>query len=96
LSGAKSCYPKCRDFNCTKRALTYRGKTGWCNWTNEVCDLKGCTYAICQKRQLLDNGVCGFTVKRKTREDVRPEDMLREEIRVRGKLARKTGEKIIF
>ena len=96
LEKSELCYPKCRTFKCTKRALTFRGKTAWCNWTNEPCDPKGCTYAMCHKRQLLENGVCGLTVKRKTRDEVRPEDMFKEEIRVRGKLARKTGEKSIF
>jgi hypothetical protein len=51
---------------------------------------------MCFKRQLLDSGVCGKTIKRRTKEDVRPEDMFREEIRIRGKIARKTGERSIF
>jgi hypothetical protein len=51
---------------------------------------------MCRKRQLLENGVCGQTVKRKTRERSRPEDFFNEEIKVRGKLMRKTGEKRIF
>ena len=51
---------------------------------------------MCHKRQLLESGVCGLTVKRKTADNVRPEDMFKDEIRVRGKLARKTGEKSIF
>lgn len=51
---------------------------------------------MCYKRQLLDNGVCGFSIKRKTRENVRPEDVFRDEFKVKGKLMRKTGEKKIF
>jgi hypothetical protein len=51
---------------------------------------------MCYKRQLLDNGVCGFTIKRRTQEDTRPEEIMRDEIKVRGKLMRKTGEKRIF
>ncbi len=51
---------------------------------------------MCRRRQLLENGVCGKTIKRKTREDTRPEDFIDEEIRVRGKLMRKTGERTIF
>ena len=90
------CYQKCRTFKCNKRALTFRGKTAWCNWTSEPCHLKGCTYAECHKRQLLDSGICGLTVKRKTNDKSRPEDMFSDEIRVRGKLAKKTGEKSIF
>lgn len=96
MASNELCYPKCRDFKCTKRALTFRGKTAWCNWTSEPCNLKGCTYALCYKRQILDNGVCGLTVKRKTRDSSRPEDMFQDEIQIRGKLAKKTGEKSIF
>lgn len=51
---------------------------------------------MCYKRQLLDNGVCGFSIKRRTKEDVGPEDIYRDEIKVKGKLMRKTGEKRIF
>ena len=65
-------------------------------WTNDPCDPKGCTYAICRKRQLLDNGACGLSIKRRTQESTRPEDVFRDEIKIRGKLMRKTGEKTIF
>jgi hypothetical protein len=51
---------------------------------------------MCQKRQLMENGQCGLTIKRRTHDDIRPEDMFKDEIRIRGKLARKTGEKSIF
>ena len=51
---------------------------------------------MCHRRQLLNNGVCGKTVKRRTREDIAPEVVFDEEIRVRGKLMRKTGERTIF
>jgi len=51
---------------------------------------------VCSKRQLLDNGVCGLSMKRRTQEDTRPEEYLRDEIKVSGKLMRKTGEKRIF
>lgn len=96
MAGARQCFPKCRDFSCMKRALRFRGGQAWCEWTSEPCDLKNCTYAMCRRRQLLENGVCGKTVKRKTREEDRPEDILDEEIRVSGKLMRKTGERTIF
>jgi|APSaa5957512622_1039677.scaffolds.fasta_scaffold112002_1 hypothetical protein len=90
------CYPRCRTFKCNKRSLTFRGKTAWCNETNDQCNPKGCTYAMCHKRQLLESGICGLTVKRKTSDRSRPEDMFQEEISVRGKLAKKTGERSIF
>lgn len=44
----------------------------------------------------MDNGVCGKTIKRRTKEEYKPEDLLNEEIRIRGKLMRKTGERTIF
>lgn len=90
------CFPQCRDFKCTKNALRFQGRTAWCQWTNEPCEPKSCNYAMCYKRQLLGDGVCGFSIKRKTRENIKPEDTLRDEIKVKGKLMRKTGEKKIF
>jgi hypothetical protein len=48
------------------------------------------------KRQLLENGVCGLTIKRRTRDDSEPEEMTVEEIRLRGKLAKKIGDRSIF
>ena len=96
MAGVKMCFPNCRDFSCTKRSLRMRGSQAWCEWTSEPCEPKNCTYALCHRRQLLDNGVCGKTVKRRTREDLGPDDVFDEEIRVRGKLMRKTGERTIF
>lgn len=96
MAEVKTCFPQCRDFKCTKKALRQRGRIAWCLWTEEPCDPKSCNYAMCFKRQLLDDGVCGFSVKRRTQEDTRPEDIFRDEIKVRGKLMRKTGEKKIF
>ncbi len=96
MAAGKLCFPNCRDFKCTKRSLRIGGKEAWCEWTSEPCNPKNCNYATCYRRQLLENGVCGKTIKRRTREDSRPEDILGDEIRVRGKLLRKTGERTIF
>ncbi len=92
---SKLCSPKCRFFRCGKKALTFRGDTPWCRWTDEKCEVANCTYAICVKRRLLPGGICGETVKRKTVE-VRPEEVIEPAIRVRGKVFRKIGEKEIF
>ena len=62
----------------------------------EPCDIKKCTYAVCRIRQLLDDGICGKSLKRKTREDSRPEDFYDEVIRVKGKVMRKMGDRDIF
>ena len=63
---------------------------------DEPCDPKNCTYAVCRIRQLLDDGVCGKSIKRKTREDTRPEDFYDEEIRVKGKVMKKMGDRDDF
>jgi hypothetical protein len=76
--------------------LSIRGREAWCEWTGDECTPKGCNYATCFRRQLLENGVCGKTIKRRTREDSDPDDLFQDEIRVRGKLMRKTGERSIF
>lgn len=96
MAADKLCFPNCRDFKCTKRSIRIRGKEAWCEWTSEPCNPKNCNYATCYRRQLLEDGVCGKTIKRRTRENSRPEDILGDEIRVRGKLLRKTGERTIF
>jgi len=76
--------------------MKMQGKSVWCTWTSEPCNPANCAYAICMKRRILPNGVCAFSVKRKTREEEQPEDLLKDEIKVRGKLFRKTGEKRIL
>jgi len=48
------------------------------------------------KKRLLPNGVCSLTIKRKTRDNEQPDDILRNEIKVKSKLLRKTGEKSVF
>lgn len=96
MSGVKNCFSRCRDLSCTKRAMSFRGKSTWCTWGEEECDPTKCTYAVCSKRQLLDNGVCGLTIKRRTQDDSNPEDFKVLEIRARGKLAKKIGDRTIF
>lgn len=87
---------RCELFRCAKRALTFRGAAPWCRWTDERCSPKDCTYAVCIKRRLLPTGICGFTVRRKTAEETRPEEFMKEEIKVRGRVLRRLGEKEIL
>ena len=96
MSEAKTCDSRCRDFTCNKRALSFRGKVTWCQWTEAECEPTKCTYAVCFKRQLLENGLCGFTIKRKTREDSEPDDFKLPEVRAKGKLAKKAGDRDIY
>ena len=91
----KRCSPECRKFRCGRNALTFRGRTAWCRWTDEPCDPSKCTYALCVARRLLPGGTCGETVKRRTSERRLEEEAL-PTIRVRGKTFRKIGEREIF
>lgn len=76
--------------------MQMQGRLVWCTWTSEPCNPASCNYAICVKRRILPNGVCASSIRRRTREDEQPEDLLKDELKVRGKLLRKTGEKKIF
>ena len=98
MAGVEKCYPKCRDFTCTKRALKYRNGKAWCEWTQEPCNIANCNYAVCRRRQLLENGVCGRTIKRKTRDSRGPEDFELDEddIKIRRKALKKFGDRDIF
>ncbi|NIP67532.1 hypothetical protein GWO18_05445 [Candidatus Bathyarchaeota archaeon] len=74
LSGTKHCSPTCEAFKCAKEAAGRRGDVVWCEWTDEECQVAKCNFAMCVKRRLLPDGVCGETLKRKTAEKG-PEEM---------------------
>ena len=95
LTEAKSCSPTCQSFKCGKSAIVYQRDTAWCKWTEEACNVKDCTYAMCVKRRLLPRGVCGETIKRKT-VDKPLEEVLDTPVKLHGKALRKLGEKEIF
>lgn len=75
--------------------MQFRARTPWCRWTDEPCDPRNCSYAMCVTRRLLPNGICGESLRRKTAERG-PEDESIQIIRVRGKVYRKIGEREIF
>jgi hypothetical protein len=94
LSEVKHCFPSCEFFRCAKKAAVHRENKIWCTWTEEECDVSNCNYAMCMKRRLLPNGICGETVKRKTAEKG-PEEM-EPPVKLRGKIVKKIGEEEIF
>lgn len=89
-----NCSPMCRKFRCGKNALMYRGSKAWCRWTEELCEMRNCSYAMCATRRLLPGGICGETVRRKTSE--KPIEDISPVAKVRGKTYRKIGEKELF
>jgi hypothetical protein len=95
LEQFKICSPTCKFFKCAKNSAIYRRDTTWCRWTEDVCNVSNCTYALCRKRRLLPRGICGETIKRKTVEK-QPEEVIGTSIKLRGKALRKIGEKEIF
>ncbi len=95
LVQAKPCSPTCEFFRCAKKAAVHRQDGVWCRWTDDMCNVANCTYAMCVKKRLLLRGICGETVKRKTTEK-KPEEVIGPAIKLRGKALRRIGEKEIF
>lgn len=95
MAQKKACSPVCQYFKCAKNAAFYRRDAVWCRWTEEMCNVANCTYALCVKRRLLPRGICGETVKRKTVEKA-PEEVIGQPIKLRGKALRKIGDRELF
>lgn len=95
LAQVKPCSPACPSFKCVKNATFYRRDSVWCREAEENCSVAGCTYAVCMKRRMLPNGICGETVKRITT-DIDPEDIEVNTVRLKGKAFRKLGERDLY
>lgn len=95
MAQTKTCSPTCESFKCAKAAVVGRSNGAWCRWTDEICDVANCTYAMCVKRRLLPKGTCGETIKRKTVEKP-PEEVVSQPVKLKGRAFRKLGEKEIF
>ncbi len=63
--------------------------------TEENCKVENCTYAMCFKRRLLPQGICGETVKRMTVER-KLEDIPDRSIKLRGKALRRIKDDDFF
>lgn len=95
LAQVKACSPSCQSFKCAKEAIVYQKDSLWCRWTEEMCGVANCTYAMCMKRRLLPAGICGETIKRKTVEK-EPEEVIGPTVKLHGKALRRIGEKELF
>ncbi len=95
LAQTKVCSSTCQSFKCAKEATLFRRDGVWCKWTEEMCDVADCTYAMCMKRRLLPKGICGETIKRKTVER-QPDEVVGPTVKLHGRAFRKIGEKEIF
>ncbi|MGQ9513758.1 MAG: hypothetical protein ACUVTL_01700, partial [Thermoproteota archaeon] len=64
----RKCVPECSFFVCKQRALIRRGSESYCRWVDDLCNVKSCAYASCMRHVLLPDGLCGRSIKRKTKE----------------------------
>ena len=88
----KPCYPACDSFKCGQRALTQMGQRIYCRWADDDCSGPRCNYALCLQKRLLAGGICGLTVRRKTKEELAPEATPGVSVLVKGKLLRRFRE----
>jgi hypothetical protein len=95
LAQVKACSPACPSFKCVKNSAFVRRDAVWCRWTEEICNVSNCTFALCAKRRMLPRGICGETVKRQT-VDRNPEEIMDEPIKLRGKTLRKIGDRELY
>ncbi|MBO3802291.1 MAG: hypothetical protein JTT11_00205 [Candidatus Brockarchaeota archaeon] len=68
--------------------MVRKGRESYCRWVDDACDVKSCAYAFCMKYVLLPDGLCGRTVKRKTKEAL---EIPLEEEDVESRLGKKLG-----
>ncbi|MBS7618728.1 hypothetical protein KEJ25_09080 [Candidatus Bathyarchaeota archaeon] len=95
LKELKYCSPDCSFFRCGKKSLKTGRGDAWCTYTNDYCVGYKCNYASCIRNKLLNDGVCGLTIKRRA-EDLEPPEELDIQVKIRSKLMKKLGEKEIF
>ncbi len=95
MAQAKACSPTCSAFKCAKNSVMYRRDSVWCRMTEEACDVKNCTYAMCMKRRLLPRGICGETVRRQTVEKDLTDDV-DVPVKLKGKALRKLGDEDFY
>jgi hypothetical protein len=89
----KRCSPRCEFFRCGQKALINQRGGIYCRWADDYCRGASCNYAICARGRLLQNGICGLTIKRKTSENRKPEEIEEDiKIRLKGKALRRLGK----
>ena len=84
----KRCFPGCESFRCGQKALVYKSQRIYCRWADDDCSGPECNYAICLQRRLVGGGLCSLTIRRKTDEEIAPED-LKIDVKAKGKLLRR-------
>ena len=91
----RPCNPTCEFFRCGQRSLFFKGKTAWCRFADDECEVHICKYAQCVKEKLLPNGVCALELKPRTSFDLEPDHII-QPIKAPAKLAQKLKEKELY
>ncbi|RLE53421.1 MAG: hypothetical protein DRJ33_01065 [Candidatus Methanomethylicota archaeon] len=102
LPERKKCRPTCPYFRCAQKALFIKrprdanprqsAGIAWCNWVGDVCVGASCSYAFCEKRALLPNGMCGLEERTATKTAVRS---IEEEARREEDILKRAKEKVL-
>jgi hypothetical protein len=92
----KKCFPKCEFFRCGQKAIQWSSRDVYCRYADDLCEGATCKYAICIRSRLLNNGLCGMTVKKITTIADAPPEEEAVSIKVRGKLHQRLREKELY
>ncbi|MFQ5710293.1 MAG: hypothetical protein ACE5GD_00795 [Candidatus Geothermarchaeales archaeon] len=57
-----------------------------CSLTMDICEPRSCAYTVCVAKKVLPNGVCGRTLRRKTRPISIEEGLKLDKEVIKGKL----------
>lgn len=92
----KYCYTSCKSFRCGQHAINIQGPNSYCKWTGDKCIGSMCNYALCIDRKMLPNGVCGFSIRRKTEEKVLSKSEEDDKIKIKVRALKKLRTDDLF
>ncbi len=97
------CNQLCPFFKCSKNALVavnkvvkgHVQKAAMCRWIGDVCLGYKCQFAFCDRKALLPDGRCAFSIKFKESEEEYIKELDKSDIdsKIKNILAKRTGRK---
>lgn len=96
MKDRKRCEPDCEFFQCEQRAMMKKGGKVLCRWGEDECRGPSCNYAKCIRGRMLANGLCGLTIRRRTRGVEEEEIDEIQGVRIRGRLSSRLREKELY
>jgi len=93
MEAGKRCTAFCQFFRCGQKALQRRGDKLYCRLGDDLCEGYSCKYVLCVRNRLLNNGICGLTVKKVSSSvETLPEEEMDMPVKIRGKLQHRIRE----